>query len=216
VLAGQLIDRIHRNPRRPHVDQELRQAMTAVLLGRGRGAEQADHVVGDVRIAGPDFCAVDQPAAVRLRRFRLRREQVGAGIRLAHADREAHLAAADARQYVHLDVLGRVLHQDRTALAVGDEVQAHRCVGDAELFRHDVTLEEVALVPAISLRPGHADPALGADAAAEFLAVRVAVTGARRIERAGGHFIRQERAHLVAQRVAFGRQADLVEVERGH
>ena len=37
------------------------------------------------------------------------------------------------------------------------------------------------------------------------------------IERAGGHFVGQERAHLVAQRVAFGRQADLVEGEaRGH
>ena len=38
--------------------------------------------------------------------------------------------------------------------------------------------------------------------------------GRERIERAGGDFVGQERAHLLAQRVAFGRQADLVEGER--
>jgi hypothetical protein len=42
------------------------------------------------------------------------------------------------------------------------------------------------------------------------------MAGTRRIERTGGHFVRQERAHLVAQRVAFGRQADLVEGECRH
>jgi hypothetical protein len=68
-------------------------------------------------------------------------------------------------------VLGRVFHQDRAALPIGDEMQPHRSVGDAELFGDHVALEEVALVPAIAFRPGHADPAPGADAAAELLAV---------------------------------------------
>ena len=63
-----------------------------------------------------------------------------------------------------LDVLGRVFEQNRPALAVGDEMQPHRRVGDAEFLGHDVALEEAALVAAVFLRPGHADPALGADA----------------------------------------------------
>ena len=65
----------------------------------------------------------------------------------------------------------RVLDQHRPALAVGDEVQAHRRVGDAEFLGDDVALEEAALAPAVFLGPGHADPALGADLAAELLAV---------------------------------------------
>ena len=143
--------------------------MPAVFLGRRRCAEQAEHVVGDVRVAGPDLGAVDQPAAVGLCRLGLGGEQVGARARLAHADHEAHFAAADARQDVHLDVLGRIFQQDRAALAVGDEVQSHRRVGDAEFLCHHVAFEEAALVPAVFLRPGHADPALGADAPAELL-----------------------------------------------
>ena len=198
VLAGELIDRVHRDARRLHVDEELGQPVAAVLLRRRRGAEQGDHVVGDVRVAGPDLGAVDQPAAFRLRRLGLRGEQVGAGVRLAHADREAHLAAADARQDVHLHVLGRVFHQDRAALAVGDEVQAHRRIGDAELLGHHVALEEAALVPAVFLRPGHADPALGADAPAEFLACASRRGPGRvRIERAGRDLVGEERAHLL-------------------
>ena len=40
-------------------------------------------------------------------------------------------------------------------------------------------------------------------------AVRVAVAGPVRIEGAGGDLLGEERAHLAAQRLAFGRQADL-------
>ena len=63
------------------------------------------------------------------------------------------------------------LRMHRPALPVGDEVQAHRRVGDAELLGDDVALEEAALAAAVFLGPGHADPALGADLAAELLAV---------------------------------------------
>ena len=106
VLAADLVDRVDGDAGRLHVDEELREAVAAVLLRRRRGAEQADHVVGLVRVAGPDLGAVDEKAAVGLGRLGLGREQVGAGARLAHADGEAHLAAADARQDVGLDALG--------------------------------------------------------------------------------------------------------------
>ena len=114
-------------------------------------------------------------------------------------------------------MLGRVFQQDRAALPVGDEVQAHRRVGDAEFFRHHITLEEAALVAAVFFRPGHADPAFGADAAAERAIVAVAVPGPVRHEGAGGHFLGEKGAHLGAKFLARGRQADLIETEiRAH
>ena len=189
--------------------------MAAVFLGRRRGAEQAEHVVGDVRVAGPDLGAVDLPAAVDLGRLGLGGEQIGAGIRLAHADDEAQFAAADARQNVLLDVFGRVFEQDRPALPVGDEVQAHRRIGDAHFLRDDKTLKETALVAAVFLRPGHADPAFGADALAEFAVLGVAVAGPVGHEGAGRDFLGNEGAHFLAQFLALGRQADLVELEIG-
>ena len=107
-----------------------------------------------------------------------------------------------------LDVLGRVFEQDRSALAVGDEMKMRRRVGDAKLFGHDVAFQLAAFMSAIALRPGHADPALGADAAAESAVIGVAMAGLVRIESAGGDFFRQERAHLGAQRlrIAGGRR----------
>ena len=59
-----------------------------------------DHVVGIVRVAGPDLAAVDQPAAIGLGRAGRGGEHVGAGIRLAEADAEAQFARGDARQDV--------------------------------------------------------------------------------------------------------------------
>ena len=85
--------------------------------------------------------AVDAPAAVGLGRLGLGREQVGAGTRLAHADDEAQFAAADARQDVFLDVLGRVFQQDRSALPVGDEMKMRRRVGDAEFLGHHIAFQ---------------------------------------------------------------------------
>ena len=215
VLAGHLIDRIDRDAGRLHVHQKLREAVAAVLFGGRRGAEQAEHVIGDMGVAGPDLRAVDAPAAVGLGRLGLGGEQVGTGARLAHADDEAQFAAADAGQDVLLDVLGRVFEQDRAALPVGDEVQAHRRVGDAEFFGDDVTLEKIALLAAVFFRPGHADPAFGADPLAERAIVVVAMAGPIRDEGAGGHFLGEKGAHFGAQFVARGRQADLVEAEIG-
>src|SRR5947199_884381 len=121
----------------------------------------------------PDLGAVDQIAAVGLGRARLRRKQIGAGIRLAHADRETYFAAADARQDIHLDVLGRVFQKHRATLAVGDEEAPRRRIGDAHFLGHDVTLEERALVAAIFLRPGHAEPAAPAYFAGTFRSVGI-------------------------------------------
>ncbi len=110
-------------------------------------------------------------------------------------------------------MLGRVFEQDRAALPVGDEVQAHRRVGDAEFLGDDITLEKIAFMAAVLFRPGHADPALGADPLAERAIVGVAVAGPIRDEGPGRHLLGDEGAHLGAQRLAFGRQPDLIEAE---
>ena len=155
------------------------------------------------------------PAAVGLHGLGFRREQIRARAGLAHADDEAQLAAADARQDVLLDVFGCVFEQNRPALPVGDKMRAHRRVCYAEFLGDDVALEKIALAPAVFLRPCHADPAFGADAAAE--GPVVAVTMARPIgyEGAGGDLLGDKGAHVLAQRFAFARQPDLVEAEIG-
>src|SRR5207302_2823385 len=119
------------------------------------------------------------------------------------------------RQDVGLDVLGRVFEEDRPALTVGDEVQPYRRIGDAEFFGEHIALEIAALLPAVFLRPGHADPALGTDPTAELGILPFAVPDAARIEGAGRDLRGNEGAHLRAQRLAFGRQADLIETKLG-
>ena len=178
-----------------------------------RSSKNRDHVVGDMRRRGPDLGAVDQIAAVGLGRFGLRGEQVGAGIRLAHADGKTDLAAADPRQDVHLDVLGGVFQQHRAALAVGDEEAPGRRVGDAHFLGHHIALEEGALVAAIFLRPGHAEPAALADPSGKFRRVGVFAVRLVRIEGAGGDLLGEEGAHFLAQLLAFGRQADRIETK---
>ena len=213
ILTGDLADRVHLDARLLHLDQELGETVAAVLLGWRRGAEDRDHVVGDMRRRGPDLGAVDEVAAVGPGGARLCREQVGAGIRLAHADGKAQLAFADARQDIHLDMLGRIFQQDRAALAVGDEEAPRRRVRNAHFLGDHIALEEGAFLAAILLRPGHAEPAFGSDAAGEFRRIGVFAVGLVRVEGAGGDFLGQERAHFLAQLLAFFRQADRIETE---
>ncbi len=66
---------------------------------------------------------------------------------------------------------------------------------------------------AIFLRPGHADPAALADPLRETGNVAVAALRVVRIEGAGGDFLGEEGAHLLAQNFAFARQADRIETK---
>src|SRR5665647_504660 len=155
-------------------------------------------------VAGPDLAAVDAPAAVHFGGLGLGREQVGAGAGFAHADDEAQFAAADARQDVLLDVLFGIFEQHRAALAVGDEMQPYRRAHGAKFLRHHVAFEKIALVAAVFFRPGHADPAFGADALAEAAIVAVRAPWPVRDERAGRDFRGNEFAHLGARMAARG------------
>ena len=66
---------------------------------------------------------------------------------------------------------------------------------------------------AVFFRPGHAEPAAFADPAGKFRRVGVFAIGLVRIEGAGGDFVGEEGANLLAQHLAFGRQADRIETE---
>src|SRR4029077_18648796 len=84
-------------------------------------------------------------------------------------------------------------------------------------FGHHIAFQLAAFMSAIPLWPRHPDPTLGADAAAEIAAVRIAMSRMVRIEGAGGNFFRQKRAYVGAQSLALPRQADRIETEaRGH
>ena len=114
--------------------------MAAVLFGRRRGAEEREHVVGDLRAGRPDLAAVDAPAALGFGRLGLGREQVGARARLTHADRRNTIRRGKCAAEIILDVLGRVFEQDRAALTVGDKMQVRRRIGNAKFFGDHVTL----------------------------------------------------------------------------
>ena len=157
VNTGHVTNGVHRDTRRVlHVDQELRQAVPPVLFGRRRSPEEADHIIGVMRIAGPDLGAVDQPTAIGFRRACACREQVGTRTGFAHTDAETAFAARNPLQDIHLDIFRRVLDQHRPTLPIGREMQPGRRTDRAKFFGHDITLQEAAFLPAIFLRPSQA------------------------------------------------------------
>ena len=82
-VAGDLLERLHRDAGRVHVEQEVGDAL---VLGRvGIGAGQQHHPVGDVGERRPHLLAVDHVVLAVLHRARLQRRQVGAGVGLGVA-----------------------------------------------------------------------------------------------------------------------------------
>src|SRR5205823_12867017 len=99
----------------------------------------------------------------------------------------------------------------RAALPVGGGIGPGRRAVRQHLLDHDIAFEMRALVPAILLRPGHADPAALADLAGE--CPRVIAAAALRAERAGVDLLAQKGADLAAQFPALRRQVDRVEMK---
>ena len=108
-----------------------------------------------------------------------------------------------------------VLEDDGAALAVGDEVRPGRRGDDAEFLGDDVTVEIAALMAAVLLRPGHADPALGADALGELAVEAVAPEAGGRVDRAALDLLGEEGADFAAQDLGLGRQAERIEADGG-
>ena len=94
-------------------------------------------------------------------------------------------------------MLGRVFEQDRAALPVGDEMQAHRRVGDAEFLGDHVAFQEVRSCPPYFF--GQVMP-IQPLAPTRRLKSRLCESPwprPMRIEGAGGDLLGQERAHLL-------------------
>src|SRR5690606_30077282 len=167
-FAGDIADRPYRDAFALEVDEDLAEAvMPAGFVARG-GADERDHVVAKMRAAGPDLPPVDLPPAVDLGGGRAERGEIGARVGLAHADAEIAFAAHDTRQDGLALFLRAEPEQQRAALPVGDPVERHGRAGRKQFLGDDVAIQRGPLVAAILLRPGHAEPALGAELAAEF------------------------------------------------
>src|SRR5690606_40513594 len=107
----------------------------------------------------PGLLAVEHPAAARLvaHRAQLHVGGVGAGARLAVADRELDLAADDARQEEALQLLVAVPH-DRLA----DDAHALarlRRAGPRQALGQQIVVDPRPLLPAVLPWPRHAEPA---------------------------------------------------------
>ena len=101
--------------RQPHVDQEHRQAVGALLgLLLRRGARQQQHQIGMLGARGPDLLPVDDVMVVALAPRRgAQRKRVGARRRLGDAEGlQAQFAAGDLRQ-IALFLRGAAVPQDR-------------------------------------------------------------------------------------------------------
>jgi hypothetical protein len=119
MAAGQVDNRADRDSRNFHLDQELGQPVAAVFLGRWRGPQQRDHVIGFVRVAGPDLAPVDEPPAVGFCRSGRGGEHVRPRVRLREPDAEAQLAGGDARQDLLADFFLAITQDDGARLPVG-------------------------------------------------------------------------------------------------
>ncbi|MNI08363.1 hypothetical protein D3C73_613980 [compost metagenome] len=126
MLAEHVVDRAHGHAGGLEVNEQLRQTCAAIALLLRPGAQQRDHVVGQMSARGPDLAAVDDPAAIGFFRTGAHSRQIGTDVGLTHADRQKRFTAGDARDDLRGQYFRRKLDQQRTALAFTDPVRAHR------------------------------------------------------------------------------------------
>ena len=110
VAVGDVRHRLHRHPRRVHVqDEGADAAMLLRLLVRPR---QHDHLVRQVRVRGPDLLPLDHVVVAVAHRPRLQRGEVAARLRLAEPLAVPGRARGHLRQQPRL-LLVRPVHQHR-------------------------------------------------------------------------------------------------------
>jgi hypothetical protein len=107
---------------------------------------------------GPDLLAVELPAALHLLRLELHVGRVGAGLGLAVADGELDRGVDDLGQELLLELLAAVADQ-RLADDAGALADLRRASAGEGLVQN-VLVDALLLLPAVLLRPAHADPAL--------------------------------------------------------
>jgi hypothetical protein len=139
------------------VDDELSQpAMTIFLVG---GPAQGDHEVVTVRARGPHLGSVDDPPVRVTSRPGADRRQVTAGVRLAHADGEPELTAADTGQEPCFLLVGPEPVDYGTALPVSHPVMTDRSPAAQQLLGDDEPFDRASLGAAVLCGQRHAEPA---------------------------------------------------------
>src|SRR4029077_8966971 len=121
---------------------------------------------------GPGLLSVDLPAAIgKPLGPGAHRSEVGAGVRLAHADTAISFTSCHAGEVLAALRLGAQLAQRRPGLAVGDPVRAHRSADREQFLQQHVALDTAALLASVAFGPSQAYPPLGAELAREFAVV---------------------------------------------
>src|SRR6266571_4498161 len=158
VVAGDLLERLHRHPGRVHVEEEVRDAL---VLGRvGVRPREQHHPVGDVRDGGPHLLAVDDEVLAVLHRARLQRREVAPRVRLGVALTPDLLAREDLRRVPPL-LLVRAPGDDRRARhADAEDVQDGRRLRERHLLLEDHLLHEREPGAPGLLRPREPDEAV--------------------------------------------------------
>ena len=159
VGAGHVHQRLHRDARRLHIQDEVGNPL---VLGRVRvGAGEQDHPLGHMRQRGPDLLAVEDVVVTVAHGFRLERGQIRTGLRLAVALAPNVFAGEHAGQ-VFLLLLVCAVDDDRRARhpQPDDQVQRTRRSMERHLLVEDELLHHRHVRTAILLRPGGGDPAL--------------------------------------------------------
>ena len=182
-----------------------------LCFSAGVGARAHPVPVREVRGGGPALLAVEPPAALHLRGAQLHVRGVGAGLRLAVADRELDLAAHDLRQELALELL--VAAADHRLADDADALARLRRAVARERLGQDEVVDARQLAPAVLLRPRHAEPA----ALGELLHERALgrrVHGLRellgvRVHHLGRGILAQERLDLGFEGLLLGAQLEV-------
>src|SRR5690606_4141361 len=106
----------------------------------------------------PERGSVQQPTAIHLHRPAPGRGQVGARVRLTHANTKKGFAPADRRNMALLLRLCTVAQDQRPALTVSSPVSQHWRPESEQLFNQHITREGVFTLPTVFCRPCHTYP----------------------------------------------------------
>ena len=156
-VAGETADRPDVHASRPVGHHEHAEAAAPTRLAAGAGKDEA--VARDARVARPDLVAADHVVVTITPGFGLQPEEVGAGAGLAVALPERRFAPGDRRQHLAAQALAAVL-DDRVRRLPAASERPERRASQRQLFEQDELEEHRPLLPAVRLRPRHAQPAL--------------------------------------------------------
>ena len=164
-------DRAHLDAGRVHRHDHFADATVRGAVGRRAADEVA--VVGLGAEARPDLLPVDHEVVAVATGARDERGEVGAGVRLGHADAPGGVTRQDPGKELGLLVGGAVLDERRAHLPIGEPHRGDRGAGGDQLLADDQPVDR-RLPTATELgRPGHADPTVRRHLLGEVLRVAV-------------------------------------------